>query len=337
MIVQSQGETSPALEPLSPEPRPSRRNLVVRVVGTVLSIALLVFLISTQGWGEFAGALRRIPASYFWIALALMFGSRMCVALRWFVLLRSAQVKMPFWQCLRLVFMGLFASNFLPTTIGGDLVRMAGSVSLGMDAGVSAASLVVDRLIGMAGMSSLAPVGLFIVLRSSAGQPGTFQAPFLLVGGVFSGLAQIRGVAWVKKKLRKFFGSILRSSALWVKKPFSLLLALLSTYGHMLFTFLIISLLLKGMNQPLSFWWIAGLWSLSYFITLVPVSVNGLGVQELSISLLYSHFGGVSAETGLALAVFMRVLPLLASLPGVLFLPEILRPLAKTRKPELSR
>jgi glycosyltransferase 2 family protein len=219
--------------------------------------------------------------------------------------------------------MGLFASNFLPTTIGGDLVRMAGAVYLHIDAGVSAASLVVDRLVGMAGMASLAPFGLAIVLRPV----GTALAPRWSFS-LLTGLARLPGVGWAYRKGEKFARSLLRSSVYWLRHPISLVWALLCTYGHMFFTFLAIWLLLSGMHQSLSFGWIGALWSLNYFITtFVPISINGLGLQEVSIATLYSHFGGVSMEAGLALAIFMRLLPMLASLPGVLFLPDILRPL----------
>jgi uncharacterized membrane protein YbhN (UPF0104 family) len=282
-----------------------------------------VYLITAQGWDAFSLALRRMPPQTFWLALGFMLLSRVSVTLRWFVLLRAAGIPMPLAQCLRLVFMGLFASNFLPTTVGGDLVRMGGAVALRYDPVVVAASLVLDRLVGMAGMSSLAPLGLWIVLQQGG---GSAQVPLAASG--------VSGAAWVdgfKRRARGFAQNLLRSIALWLHKPSSLLLALLCTYGHMLFTFAVIALLLHGMGQPLNFWWIGGLWSLSYFITLAPVSINGLGVQEVSISLLYAHFGGVSTETGLALALWMRMLPMLASLPGALFLPEILSPRAKNQ------
>jgi uncharacterized membrane protein YbhN (UPF0104 family) len=330
------------VDPSSPEPR--RRLPVLRIFGTLLSLGLLVYLVYSQGWNEFAAALSRVPLTLFFLALLLMFGSRLSVALRWYVLLRSAQVKLGFWQCLRLVFMGLFASNFLPTTVGGDLVRLAAAVALRVEAGVVTASLVVDRLIGMAGMSSLAPVGLAIVLRPGARDPGGMTAAVSLpFGWLALGLrapgenhgSRFPGARWLVRKAKDFSQGVFRSAGYWLKRPRSLLLALLCTYGHMFFTFMVIYLLLKGMGYPLSFWWIAGLWSLSYFITLAPVSVNGLGVQELSISLLYSHFGGVPAEVGLALALFMRMIPLLASLPGALFLPDILRPLASRAQPRI--
>lgn len=308
-----------------PEPVRPGRISIWRVLGTLLSFALVAYLVSSR-WSEFTEMLTSLPPNYIWIALGLMMLSRFSVALRWHTLLHFARVNISFGQSLRLVFMGLFASNFLPSTVGGDVVRLAGALSRRIEPGVATASLVIDRLIGMAGMASLAPVGLAIVL----GAPASTGA---LSMGVFSGLFQSKPARWALKKLKKFLGSMWVSSMTWLRNPASIFLALLCTFAHMLFTFLIIRLLLQGMGQPLSFWWIAGLWSLSYFITLVPVSINGLGVQELSISLLYSHFGGVSTEASVALALFMRMLPMLASLPGALFLPEILRPTPAPQTP----
>jgi hypothetical protein len=196
-----------------------------------------------------------------------------------------------------------------------------------VDTGVSAASLVVDRLVGMAGMSSLAPVGLWIVLRPAASGISATEIP---AAGLLPALSRLPGVGWATRKLEKVFRSLMSSAVYWLRHPSSLLWSLLATYGHMLFTFLAVALLLDGMHQPLNFWWIAGLWSLNYFITtFIPISINGLGLQELTISQLYTRFGGVSVEAGLVLAVLMRVLPLLASLPGALFLPEILQPAPK--------
>lgn len=297
-----------------------RRTSLWRILGTLLSLGLLVYLIYSQGWDEFAAVLRGLPFTTVIFAFALLMCSRVCVTLRWYTLLRSAKVEISFWQCFRLMFMGNFSSNFLPSTVGGDLVRLAGVIQLGVDAGVGAASLVVDRLVGMAGMSSLAPFGLAVVFQPLAGANPRWAA------GMVSGLSNLPGVQKLYRRVKNFLNSLLRSSLYWLRHPTSLVLALLCTFGHMLFTFLMTDVLLTAMQQSVSLWRIGTLWSLSYFISLVPVSLNGLGLQELSISYLYSHFGGVTAQAALALAVLTRLLFLLASLPGVLFLPDILRP-----------
>ena len=69
---------------------------------------------------------------------------------------------------------------------------------------------------------------------------------------------------------------------------------------------------------------IVGLWSISYFVTLIPISINGYGVQELSLTFLFSRVGGISVAVGLTLAVLIRVFYMVASLPGAIYMPAIL-------------
>jgi hypothetical protein len=69
---------------------------------------------------------------------------------------------------------------------------------------------------------------------------------------------------------------------------------------------------------------VAGLWSLTYFVTLLPVSLNGLGVQELSITFFYHQFGGIQLSSALTIALLLRILPMFASLPGALTIPGLL-------------
>ena len=78
------------------------------------------------------------------------------------------------------------------------------------------------------------------------------------------------------------------------------------------------------MNDPVPYWLIGGLWSLVYFVTLIPVSINGLGVQEVAITFAFSTLGGASEQSSLTLALLIRTLFILASLPGAIFLPGIL-------------
>lgn len=306
---------------------PSRRLFVLRVLGTVLSLALLVYLIAAQGWGEFRDVIRRVEWWHLVLSVLLILGSRICTVLRWLVLLKSAGARISFWQATRLMFVGNFASNFLPSTIGGDVFRLGGAVRLGVDPATATASLVVDRLLGMAGMASLSPFGLFLITRAAAPVPSTQG---LVAVGMLAGIGQridrVPVIGPLYRKAGRFIREMLHHSVGWFRRPASLLLALLYSYGHMLFTFLTLWLLLGGMHQSISLLWVGALWSLSYFVSLLPVSVNGLGLQELSITTLYSQFGGVSLEAALALAVLMRMLFLVASLPGALFAPDILRP-----------
>ena len=282
------------------------RQVIARSLGSLLAIILLIVLLKEENGQEIISALKRVSILYFLVAVLAMLISRLFVISRWHVLLRSAGVDISFWHTAMLTFTGLFSSNFLPTTIGGDVVRLAGAMQLGYDRAICLASMVADRLIGMAGMLVTLPFGLLPVL--SSGKVG-LQAIFL--GALFQ-----RGLDFSKRTFATF--------AIWLKKPLALVVSLASTFGNMAFIFLAVFLLVTGMGRYVSYWLIAGLWSLTYFVTLIPISVNGYGVQELSLTFLLSKFGGLSQSESLTIAVLIRILFIITSLPGAFFLPSVL-------------
>jgi len=243
-----------------------------------------------------------------------MLVSRMFVILRWHILLRSAQVEIPFLRTAMLTFTGLFSSNFLPTTIGGDVVRLTGAMQLGYDRAVCLASLVADRLIGMAGMLFALPFGLIPVFSN----PNSLQA---------------LTIAPLIEKIRAFIQRTLNAFSIWLKKPKALISSLFFTFVNMACIFAAIYLLAEGMSDHLSYWLIAGLWSLTYFVTLIPISINGFGVQELSLTFLLSNIGGLSNAESLTIAILIRILFIITSLPGAFFLPSILAAMNNKQEP----
>ncbi|MBK8781564.1 MAG: flippase-like domain-containing protein [Anaerolineales bacterium] len=282
------------------------RQTVVRALGSILALALLLVLIQEEGDGQLFSALRRVSFGYFWAAVVALIISRMFAAARWHILLQSAGVEIPFLRSVMLTFTGNFSSNFLPTTIGGDVVRLAGAMQLGYDRAVCVASLVADRLIGLAGMSIALPLGLVPVFSLGNGVTQSVA---------FSALIQ-KGVDFAKRTFESF--------SIWLKKPFALGGSLLATFGNMVFIYLAVYLLLLGIDHHVSYWLVAGLYTLTYFVTLVPISINGLGVQELSMTFLLTQLGGLSSSESATVALLTRALFIITSLPGAFFLPSIL-------------
>jgi uncharacterized membrane protein YbhN (UPF0104 family) len=295
----------------------SQRTPWLRWLGTTASLALFIYLLFNLGWQELIEALQQISIEFLLLSCLFALLSRLSVCARWYALLRSAEVNISFKQTVQLVFAGLFASNFLPTTIGGDVVRFAGAVRLNLDAAVCAASLVVDRLVGMAGMLTVSPFGLFQLFASTAGPQSREILQGIALGPIWQKLFQ---------KGKHAFQSVWGAVQLWWRHPKGLGAAYLCTWGHMISTFVIAWLLLLGMGQQISFWTVAGLWSLSYFITLIPVSVNGLGLQELSLTYLFTQYGHASMQSVLAMAVLTRALYTFVSLPGAIFVPGLIQP-----------
>jgi glycosyltransferase 2 family protein len=293
------------------------RQRLVEVIGTLLAVSLLVYLIDKGGWDEIVTAMRQIDlADLLWVAVLFTI-SRISIALRWHVLLKSGGIDIRFKDSLGLTFTGLFASNFLPTTIGGDVVRLAGAMQLGYDRAVCLASIAADRLIGMLGMAMTAPIGL-------AYSWSTIQ----------SGQAVLSFSSFLRKPLA-FIKRTISIFSIWLKNPVSLLLSLAFTWIHMLCLFGSIYMFVDDLGSHISFWMSAGLWSLTYFITLIPISINGYGLQELSFTFLMSHVAGLTPAMSLTVAVLIRAYFIIASLPGAVFMPSILSAMTQEKHPLL--
>ncbi len=308
---------SSPLEPVN-APESSRRlnaGALIRWAGTALALGLLIYLLSVQGWGEFLEAIRQIPWVIFALVVVMMLLTRLLTCVRWYVLLRSARAQVKFFQVVQLSFAGLFSANFLPTTVGGDVVRLAGGMRVGLDGGVCAASLVADRLVGMAGMACFLPAGLPLVFSPT---PGSGFTPAVLAAIPFS--YRFRSLV---DKARRAIASVVQAFSLWIHQPLALGHALAWTLSYQVVLFFTEWLLLHAMGETVSFWTVGGLWCLGYFITLLPISINGLGVQEVAVTYLFTTFGGVSMAAAMALATLMRLLYMLASLPGAAFLPGL--------------
>lgn len=290
--------------------KPSRET-ILRFLGTLIAFGLVGYLI-WRNWIDFVEAIQGFSLARLLIVVGLAFLSRVMVTLRWFILLKVVEPKICLWTVFKLSFVGLFTTNVLPSTIGGDVVKLAAGVQSGLGSAGVAASLVIDRLVGMATMATFLPFGILRIIKVSASLGN-------LTAGTFGNLLVNQ---WQQGKA--FFSKTWQTLKLWFRKPANLIIAACCSYVHMACTFSMVVLLLTGLAETISWWTAGGLWVLVYFITLVPVSINGLGLQEISLSLIYMSFAGISEANSLVLALMMRVIFIIVSLPGAFFLPDIL-------------
>jgi uncharacterized membrane protein YbhN (UPF0104 family) len=308
-------------QPLLPSQRKMSTGRLIRLVGTVIAVALMVWLLWQQNWQEIWQNVAQIGTARFLLAICMLLASRVAISFRWYALLRGAGEDVTYFSSLRLTFAGLFGNNFLPSTIGGDGIRLAGAIQAGWSGTVVAASLVMDRLVGMTGMAAFLPFTLPRVLAQySLGSAGV-----LAMAAGSSGEAEDENLfqrLWERGKrvVRRIWETIV----LWVKRPGTLVLPLLFTFIHALLTFGMLYLILQGLGETLSFWEVGGMWGLVYFITLLPISIGGIGLQEWAIWFTFHQLGGVSEAHSLTMALLFRTLMMLSSLPGAAFVPGIL-------------
>jgi uncharacterized membrane protein YbhN (UPF0104 family) len=143
-----------------------------------------------------------------------------------------------------------------------------------------------------------------------------------LVSGVIFGLWKVKPApvpmpegAWEK-------GLFQRIAATWHrllsrKGTFGLLVAIsiASILPNLLGTWIIV----RDMDIKVNLAQVTGIYVVLYFVTLLPISLNGLGVQEVTTAYLYQSLGATQAQAA-ALAVLMRFAIWLTSLPGAIWL-----------------
>lgn len=299
----------------------SEKTNLLRIAGTLLSLILLFYLFEKQGWKEKFVALNQISAWRFGVVLLLMVVSRVAVTLRWYSLMHSAGLKIHLRDTIRLKFSGLFASNFLPTTIGGDIFRLAGAIQLHLDSSICTASLIADRLVGMVSMALVLPLSLPVQLDL---WHSIFTTP--LNNHLMQNMVALNNEWLVKlfRRLQRYGKNTFTILQHCINHPLSLIYAFLFSILHMICLFTIISILLNDLHDPMPFWLIADLWSVVYFITQIPISINGYGLQEIALTLIFAQGGGISPHSSISIALLMRALIMITSLPGVFFLPGII-------------
>ncbi|NIM96091.1 MAG: flippase-like domain-containing protein [Anaerolineales bacterium] len=278
----------------------------LRVVGTLLSLILLAWLFIRQDWQAILTAVQTLPAWSLIASLFLVLLRHIWNNTRWYILLRAQKIDISFLRALQLMFTGLFVSNFLPSMVGGDVVRIAGILQETEKRVAGAASVLMDRLVGVTGM--------FFVLPLS----------FPLIGAIISDpdFLFTSSIAGFSKKLRSGYKRLWTVFRIWMRKPFSLVFALITSWLGVLSSFLAVLILARGLGMSVSLLDIAGVSVLTYFLTLIPISINGYGIRELAILGFYTQLGA-SSEQATALALITRFIFLLVSLPGAFWLKDI--------------
>jgi len=299
------------------------RGFAVRGTVTVAVLGLIVALVSPAALVD---AIRRAPPLV-WLATACgLFAGHGVAALKWRALVRGAGAGCTRLQALRAHGAGLFANLFLPSLVGGDLVRAA-ALSRDADGAAVATGSIVDRVIDTAALAALAAAGAYLVGRP-LGDPGTMLTGVglaaLALAAILAGGALIprllrrapvdrlpERIAPVASRLRD---AASRLSAIHVAGAFALSLAV-----QLSFVWLNARLgFALGIGAPFSAWLMC--WPLAKLLALLPISLGGLGVREAALAGLLAGFGVPAALAVAQSLLWQTALIAVGGLAGALAL-----------------
>lgn len=133
----------------------------------------------------------RLSPGFLLLAAALIFlQNAIVVTWRWERVVAAIDRALPPWRLLRTTVITLFFNQVLPSTIGGDGMRVWLLRGLGRPIGIAFRSVLIDRLIGFFGLLLLGLAGsLYLMLWLEAAGPMWLVALICLAGLVLIALA----------------------------------------------------------------------------------------------------------------------------------------------------
>jgi uncharacterized membrane protein YbhN (UPF0104 family) len=299
----------------------------VKVLARLLvSAALLFFVLRsvdlTLLWQRVKGM---NPA---WIALALAaYASTQAIAVwRWRRLLRAQHVEMTRRQLTESIWVSLFFNNFLPSNIGGDVIRIADTAPAAGSKTLATTVVLVDRGLGLSALVLVAATGAFAAAMAGIDVPGA-RWLWLAAGAglaltilvmvmpkfVAHLLIPIRALnnAWANERAQRFEDAALR----FRESPGALAGAFGGAIVVQLTVVAFYLLTAQGLSVPLPIFLGAVLIPVSLAVQMAPVSINGFGVREAVFAFFFRRFG-LPIEAAVALSLVSTGMVMGLSLVG---------------------
>jgi uncharacterized protein (TIRG00374 family) len=296
----------------------------------LFSVLLLTILFQRADLAVFLRTLQALPLQLFLGCVGLYFLGYVISTVRWQRLLFAEGIRLPLWRLALVYFEGAFFNLFLPTLIGGDIVRGYAIYRITRGHDASIASILVDRLSGFAALIVIALVALGLAY----GEVRDPQVAAMILGVAAAFFTMI--AVLLNERVKTYASGLLRGIGLtrFQVKLQGMVEALHRYRGHhrALSQALLLSALLQGLiiltyyligtglnlGVPIAYFFLYV--PLITFVAMLPVSVAGLGVREGGAVYFFAKVG-VDAATALSMSLAWFSLTLIvSSLGGLAFL-----------------
>jgi len=249
---------------------------------------------------------------------------------RWHLLLEAQDVRLPRRKLFGSFLVANFFNNFLPSNIGGDVVRIRDTAGVAGSKTVATTIVVIDRAIGLLGLLFVAALGASATRFSGSGAvpvwPAVLWAGFAALGAALlvpiarpGAVARLLAPArrfhmeWVQERLAKMTSAFSR----FRERPASLIWCLAGAVVVQMVLVAFYAAVAYSIAIPIPIAQLAVLVPVSFVVQMLPVSVNGFGVREATFSYYFVTLG-LPVDSALALSLLGYATILAFSLSGAI-------------------
>lgn len=292
------------------------RRLLKLALRLALTLALLWFVLRSLDPQESLATLRRADPGLLLAALLAQFASTALSAWRWQIVMQNLGFGQTPHFYLTSFFKGMFFSQALPTSIGGDAIRILDVAHCGFRKRDALYGVAIDRLTGLGALLLLA---FLAYLGNPSLLPAEVSRPILLLTA--ASLLGLLSLSWLKRWtwLKRYPPlALLRAVSLHIQRAFSARRIPLVVSSLLVPCFALLGFFASGHALGLSF----GL--MTYFAivppaliaSILPVSIAGWGVREGALVGLFGLIGA-SRPAVLTMSLLYGLMLIAVSLPGL--------------------
>lgn len=300
------------------------KNISSFVLRLALSGGLLWFIFSRIDMAQTREVLQTARVSYLLVAFAVFVLIHGVILWRWNVFIRALGVQAGLKEVVRYFFMGLFGNLFLPSAIGGDIIKIVGLCRNSAQKPKVVASVLLDRLSGFAAIALVAALAfafgyryiddLSLLVSVSVLAGGSLMVALFLFNEKLYGFGCQVFSFWPKAR-----ASIMQMHydiALMRGKKAQGIAAIALSCGAQVLLAIVFFLIARALGQDIG---------IIYFLIFVPLicvasavpSIGGLGAREAGAAFLFAKIGvapGIAVSLSLINFLFMVIMGLVGGL-----------------------
>lgn len=295
---------------------------LVKIAVTVL---LFLYIFNKIDFLQFGATLKNARLNILIAGfLILWIGHYICIY-RWKMLMRPLMPVLSTPRLFGIYCIGLFFNLTFPTVVGGDVVKMYYAGKPSKAYAQSFAATFLDRDAGMLAMMIIACIAILIHPVRVPGVPvpliiwSTFAAFIAGNIAIFAPYFHRRLIALLRRfhltKIAVKIDLISNAFQIMGKHPTVLMIALLISFFNQLLVIAVTWIMATGLRLEISPLFFLVFVPVITLISMIPISLNGMGLREYAFMSLFGAIG-VPTASGIALGVLSSIVVIVSSLPG---------------------
>lgn len=300
--------------------KPQKRNwkgFLIRIFGSALVLALLYYFLPRD---KLLLALETFSIEIWMAGVSCYLCLHLIGVAKWRMLINAAGGDLSFPQAVRCYYYGLFGNTFLPSVIGGDLIRAGLAFKLTRSKSAVVMGGLVDRTIDSLGLALVAGIGVMLIPMSldenSRNIFWGFAAGLLLVSVLLLLIILFFPIRRLPYKWRRKWVKVIHSARKLVKSWKKIFIALFAV--TLLQTLQVVMNFWLGLLALISnanfFTWLF-VWPVAKLSAMAPLTQGGIGVREAVQGTLFLPFG-VSMEKAVATGLMFQAIIICGNLLG---------------------